>query len=309
MLTLVDKTPVNAVAAEAKLTSSGALVPASHATSKLTSDTTNNSDGSIVTIATTVYRFKNTLAQAYDVQIGASAAASLDNLMAAINASGTPGTEYFAGTLVHPTVVAFTNTDTTQIVTARLPGTTANAYPTTTDEAHLSWEDTTLGGGTGASTAGATIAAATVTIDAREYMFVVELSETAGAAAVVDQVLYGGSEAAALDNFLLAIDHGATEGTEYSTGTVVNATVEGGANTNTTQIVIALVKGVIGNDIDVATTCANTAWDAGKMGTEELGVDGTVGFKNEIVNDTGYIYICTADNTIADANWKNAAIS
>ena len=309
VLTLVDKTPVNAVAAAGKITSSGALVAGSHATSKLTSDTVNNSEDEIVTIGTTVYRWRTTLAQAYDVQIGGSAAASLDNLMAAINASGTPGTEYFAGTLEHPDVVAFTNTDTTQIITARVPGTVPNTIVTTTDGAHLSWPAATLGDGTGDSNPGITTAASHVVINGRTYSFVVELSETSGADAIVDQILYGGAEANALDNFELAINHGATEGTEYSTGTVINPDVTAGTNTDTTEIVTAKVAGVIGHDITITTDCANTAWDAGVLGTEVTGVDGTVGFAREIASDAAYVYVCTAANTIADGNWERTALT
>jgi len=85
--------------------------------------------------------------EAYDVQIGASAAVSLDNLKAAINASGTPGTEYFAGTEAHPDVIATTNTDTTQVVEAKLPGTAGNSIATTETSTHLSWGAGTLASG------------------------------------------------------------------------------------------------------------------------------------------------------------------
>ena len=302
-------TPVNAVAAAAKVTSSGAFVPGSHATTKLTSDATIPVDGKIVTIGTTVYRFKDTMAAAYDVQIEATAAATLDNLKAAINASGTPGTEYFAGTLAHPDVVAFTNTDTVQTITARLPGTAANDIVTTEDSDHLSWADTTLGGGTGDSTAGVATAAATITIGTRVYTFVVELSETAGADAIIDQILYGGTVAAALDNLKLAINAGATVGTNYSTGTVVNALVTAGTNTNTTQVITAKIAGVSGHLIATTTTMANTAWDAAVMGTEVAGIDGTVADAFDMVVDTGYIYIATLANTTADANWEKVAIA
>lgn len=117
------------------------------ATGTLTSDTTNVADGDTVTIGTTVYRFKDTPAQAYDVQRGADAATSLDNLKAAINASGTPGTEYYAGTLAHPTVTATTNTDTTQVVQAKNYGTAGNAIASTETSAHLSWGAATLASG------------------------------------------------------------------------------------------------------------------------------------------------------------------
>ncbi len=117
------------------------------ATATLTSTGVDVTDGKIVTIGTTVYRFKTVMAQAYDIQIGGTAAISLDNLKAAINASGTPGVEYFAGTLAHPTVEATTNTDTTQVIQALTGGTAANAIVTTTDEVTLSWGAGTMTGG------------------------------------------------------------------------------------------------------------------------------------------------------------------
>lgn len=117
------------------------------ATATLTSNATNVTDAKIVTIGTTVYRFKSTMAQAYDVKIGADAATTLDNLKAAINASGTPGVEYYTGTLIHPDVTATTNTDTTQVIEAKVGGAAANAIVTTENEATLSWGDVVMTGG------------------------------------------------------------------------------------------------------------------------------------------------------------------
>jgi hypothetical protein len=309
--TLITKTltPVNAVASAAKLTSSGALVPATHAVNVLTSDTTNVTEDTTVTINTVVYTWKAAPAGiAYAVDIGTDAEVSLANLAAAIMASGTPDTEYGVGTLANDFVVATANDATTVTIQAKIPGTVANAFPTEETDDHLSWADTTLGGGTGASTPGVTDAAATFQINAREYMFVDELSETE-ADAIIDQILYGGSEAVALDNMALAIDAGATAGTNYSTGTVVNADVIAGANTNTTQIVIAKISGVIGDAITTTEDLANTAWDDVNLGTEVAGVDGTVGVKGQIEWDASYIYVCTLVNTIADANWERVGIS
>lgn len=61
------------------------------------------SDGDTVTIAGQAYRFKDTPAQAYDVQIAGSAALSLANLQNAINAEGSG---WFAGTAVNPSAYA-----------------------------------------------------------------------------------------------------------------------------------------------------------------------------------------------------------
>ena len=308
VLAVEEKTPVNAIASAGKLTSSGAMVPASHAETVLTSDATNPVDGKITTVGTTVYRWKTTMAQAFDVKIGASAAVSLDNLKAAINLTGTEGVEYYAGTTAHPDVVATDNADTTQKIVARVPGVDANSIVTTEDSDHLSWADTTLGGGTGASTAGVTDAAATITINGREYMFVTALSETSGADPIVDQILYGGSEAAALDNMKLAINAGATEGTEYSTGTVVNVDVTAGTNTDTTQVITSKVKGVLGDLITTTETLANTVWDDVTLGTEVAGVDGTVAVKGEKRFDSSYEYTCVDTNTIADDNWRRVSL-
>lgn len=296
-------TPVNAVAAAQTLTLTGAIVPGVHAESVITSDATNVADADTVTIGSTVYRFKDTMAQAYDVKRGADAATSLDNLKAAINASGTPGTEYFTGTLAHPTVVATTNTDTTQKVVARIPGTAANSAATTETSAHLAWEDTTLGGGTGNSNPG--VAAETVTIDGRVYSFVDVLSETNGAAAIAGQVLFGADSAAALDNLKLAINAGATAGTNYSTGTVVHATVNATTNTDTTQVVAANIKGIAGNSLATTETLTNGAWGSTVLAG---GIDGTVGLAKKILADSSYLYVAIAANTIADANWRRVTL-
>jgi len=310
ILVIKEKTPINAVASEAKLTSSGAMASATHATSVLLSGGSNVTEGKIVTIGTTVYRFKGITLAAYDINIGSNAAETLDFLKDAINADGTGnGSDYHEGTLAHPDVVATTNTDTEQTIQAKVPGVDANAIVTTDDDADLSWGDTTLGGGGGDSTAGVTTAAATVTIGTRTYTFVDELSEDE-ADAIVDQILYGGDEATALDNFKLAIDEGDTEGTNYSTGTVVNADVSGGTNANTTQVITAKVKGVIGDLIAIDESLASTAWDdpGGTLGTETAGVDGTVGIANETCADATYLYHCLATNTIADANWRRVTL-
>ena len=296
--------PVNAVASAGKLTSSGALTPATHATNKITSDATNVASTKTVTINTTVYRFMDTPAQAYDINVGSSAAESLDFLKAAINATGTgDGSDYYEGTLVHPDVVATTNTDTTQIILARAPGVAVNDYATTETSDHLAWADSTIGGGTGDSNPGVTTATATFTINGRVYTFVDALSEDE-AEAIVDQIVYGGSEAVALDNMLLAINAGDTAGTNYSTGTVINPDVTAGTNTATTQVITAKVKGVLGDLITITETLANTAWDDPKLGKEVAGVDGTIGVANETWADGTYLYHCLTTNTIADTNWR-----
>lgn len=126
---LKNSTAVSGVAATGVLTASGTF-----------------SNNETVKIGDITYRFRTTIAQAYDVLIGASAAVSLDNLKKAINASGTAGTEYFAGTHAHPQVTATTNTDTAQTVEVRY--THLLAVTTTETCANASWGGATVSGGT-----------------------------------------------------------------------------------------------------------------------------------------------------------------
>jgi hypothetical protein len=55
-------------------------------------------ENDVFVIGTQSYRLRDTLAQAFDVQIGATAAATADSIAKAINADGVAGTDYFAGT-------------------------------------------------------------------------------------------------------------------------------------------------------------------------------------------------------------------
>ena len=66
------------------------------------------------------YRFKTTMAAAYDVQIGASATDTMLALKRAINADGTSGTDYFARTVAHPIYSATVDT-TVVTLTDRVP--------------------------------------------------------------------------------------------------------------------------------------------------------------------------------------------
>lgn len=84
---------------------------------------TNPSDGTTVTIGlvghTQAYRFKNTLAAAYDVKIGATLGDTMTNLKKAINADGVAGTNYYTGTLANPYLSAAVST-TVVTVTDRI---------------------------------------------------------------------------------------------------------------------------------------------------------------------------------------------
>jgi len=299
---VVGTAPANAVKAISECVLGGAAVPAVHAVSVFTSAVEDIADTKTVTIGATVYRFMTTPAQAYDVLRGDSTANSIDNLHAAINASGTgDGTDYFAGTLAHPTVYCSSSNDTTLTVQVRIPGDEQNTAVTETTDVNWTWNGADFAAGT---IPGVTSAAATFTIGTRTYMMVNELSET-NAVAIVDQILYGVSEAAALDNIKVALNAGATEGTNYSTGTVVNADVVAGLNTNTTQRITAKVAGVIGNAIATTETMANFAWTSTVM---VGGVDGTVGTAGQVIMTATHLFMTHLANTIADAGWNSVSL-
>lgn len=229
------------------------------AESVLTSDATAPSDGETITIGQRVYTAKTALSAnpsiPNQVLIGVSASVFLDNLKSAINASTGMGTTYSTGTGQNLDVTATTKTATTLKVVANTAGTAPNTLPTTETSAHLSWEDTTLGGGTGASNPGSTV------VDSQTYSFVTELSETSGAAAIVNEILWATSDAVALDNMKTAIN-GTGQGTTCSTGTVANVLVNATTNTNTAQTVAANTTGVSGNYITVTASIAHATWGA-----------------------------------------------
>ena len=113
------------VQGSAGTTPSGNILAYSSGTSAIGDITAllNPSDGATITIGLTgntqVYRFKTTLASAYDVQIGADATATMLSFKRAINADGTEGTDYFTGTLASPYLSATVAT-TVMTVTDRV---------------------------------------------------------------------------------------------------------------------------------------------------------------------------------------------
>lgn len=110
------------------------------ATKILTTDNTELTDGDTVTIGSIVYRFKDTPALAYDVKRhGTTADTTMGNLIKAINGTGTPGTEYFAGTLANTQVTAGALAAHAFTVTASTSGTAGNLIAIAEASSHLSW--------------------------------------------------------------------------------------------------------------------------------------------------------------------------
>ena len=251
------------VLASGTLTSSGASAPADYAVSTLTSTGVNATDGDTIVVGATggtsrTYRLKTTMAQAYDVQIGASASATLDNLKAAINATGTAGTEYYANTLVNPDIIAYTKTATTLKVAFRTIGTTGNTYTTTKTAVTLSWTGATLAGGVA-------VDVATLTIGNRTYTATKTLTETIGLPSVADQILWVTSEAVFLDNIKSAVNGSGVTGTDYSTATSPHQQVKATTNADTTQVFVSNEIGTSGNSIATTETLGNYAFGAATL--------------------------------------------
>lgn len=118
------------------------------------------SNNETVTIGGVVYTFKTALTAsttAYEVLIGAAATNSLDNLKAAINGTGTPGTDYGSMTPIHPTVTAGTKTASTLAINPRDKAFTNADIATTDTAANASWGAGTVSGGVAAVVAVAAV--------------------------------------------------------------------------------------------------------------------------------------------------------
>ena len=104
------------------------------------------SDGETVTIDGLTYRLKNVMSQAFDVQLDASNTLTLAHLRAAINASGTPGVEYYAGTTVNLDVESTASAATTLSARARIAGWYGTDFATTAIMANGAWGASSLAG-------------------------------------------------------------------------------------------------------------------------------------------------------------------
>lgn len=163
-----DDTAVATVDAAGEVT---AVAAATKATGTLTSTGTAPANDDTVTIGAKTYTYKTELtdpAEANEILIGASAAASLDNLKSAVNATAGAGTTYGTGTTINATVAATTNTDTTQVFEAKTAGTGGNALATTETSSQLSFGAATLTGGTAGT--------ATITAEYRDESDEVEVT-------------------------------------------------------------------------------------------------------------------------------------
>jgi len=189
-------------------------------------------DGARVILGSTVYIFRDTLAAAYDVKIGALATDSLDNLIAAINKAAGEGTLYGTGTVVHPSVSAAAGAGDTVNVTALAIGTAGNVISSVEYSPGLSWGGATL---------------------------------TGGLNAVLNEILVEATTGAEIDNLVAAAMTGVGAGTKFSTGQPVLVNVTLTKTDATNMLATAKVAGTAGNSIAIAETCAQVAWAGGAV--------------------------------------------
>lgn len=110
--------------------------------------TGNPANADTVTIGANTYTFDSVLAATPNhVKIGANAQATLLSLLKAINLSGVAGTDYGAGTVIHPTVKALASDATTLSLIAKVAGSAGNAIATTEAGTNTSFGAATLLGG------------------------------------------------------------------------------------------------------------------------------------------------------------------
>jgi hypothetical protein len=108
----------------------------------------NAADAQTLTIGTRVYTIKAALGTAADqILLGANAAETIDNIVAAINLSGSAGVQYTASTPENTQVSADATSTTTLKITARTAGVAANSIATTDTITNASWTGATMAGG------------------------------------------------------------------------------------------------------------------------------------------------------------------
>lgn len=128
---LPQATPVNAVAARATLTvtAGGSIIQ----------------DGFTVLIDTKTYTFKTNVGTTEgNVLIGATDTTALANLLAAINHTGTPNTDYYCAA-VHPTASGISSNALTLIASIKIKGVAGNSVASVATGTGLSFNAATFG--------------------------------------------------------------------------------------------------------------------------------------------------------------------
>lgn len=120
------------------------------ATGTVVFSATDPTDQDTITVDGIVYTIENgVLGNTYDVDMSTTETTMAANFAAAINRSGTPGTDYSPGIAAHPTVKATVNSATVTL-TARIPGTAGNSITLAESSTGATVSGATLTGGSDA---------------------------------------------------------------------------------------------------------------------------------------------------------------
>lgn len=232
-------------------------------------------DAETVTIDEVEYTFKTALSTgptvAYEVLIGATAAASLDNLKSAVNLTAGIGTTYSTGTEIHPTVTATTNADDSQVFEAKTLGAAGNLIASTETTANNAFGDTVFAGGE----------------DINQVLSTADEVKTAVEADTAAAALVGVADAGGNDGSGVVTVMAATNLTGGSDGTVDLFTVEDDG-------LIAIL-----GDCSVDLTGASATLEVGVTGNTAALIPQTTATtldQNERIDRTGVIATSTAPN-------------
>lgn len=244
---LVDLSASSAAAATGTLTTTGNAV----------ADET-------VTIGARVYTFKAASTAANQVTVGANAAESLDNLVAAITGAAGAGTKYGTGTAVHADVTAV-RASATMVVTAKVKGTAGNAIASTETMTNASWGGSVLASGadaTATQTRDALVTAINLTGQTEKWT----ATAITGGLLFIDQSGRGvracsETLAGSGNNWVAANSFGADYGGAVPNLTALVQRSVTAAEATAGRFVVALPATPIGFTVEIRTAGAKKAWD------------------------------------------------
>jgi len=269
VLTLPEKTPVNAVAASGVVTFTGqplAYVANVNASGVITVNGTPVAEEQM-TVGAQLFTFKAAGTALGNIVISATPAVQAANIVTSITRD-----------LATVTAVAV---DAVITVTAVAPGTAGNALAAVETATGIEWSSVTdnkLDGGVDE-------VLETLTIGTQAFKFV---------------TLRG-----AVGSFEITSDANTTTQAANAKAAInadlTNVTAD---NTDAVLTVTAAVKGVSGNLIALSESATGTAVSSVTGGKLDGGIDGTAGVANETCVDASYLYHCIAVNGTDGTNWR-----
>lgn len=107
----------------------------------------NPADGDTVTVGATTYTFKNDMAAANDIKLGASQSDSIATLVKVLNGTGVSGTDYYAGTTTPNASASAAISGADVTITAKTAGAAGNSVALSATGSSMTASGSTLEGG------------------------------------------------------------------------------------------------------------------------------------------------------------------